>query len=80
MRAGRRELNFSTWNRYDTRQQAQKLQKSWRKIAADKMPPWLYTVPHLQARLSAKDRWLLHTSTASRALTLQTTRENVSAR
>jgi hypothetical protein len=80
VREGRRELNFSTWNRYDTKQQAKKLQESWRKIAANKMPPWLYTVPHPQARLSAEDRRLLRAWTAPWALALHTTPESVSGR
>ena len=59
VRNGRQKLNFSTWNRYSTKQQVKKLRESWREVAQQQMPPWLYTTPHPQARLSAADRLLL---------------------
>jgi hypothetical protein len=61
VRAGRKKLNFSTWNRYSTKQQVKKLQESWKEITKEQMPPWLYMAPHPQARLSDDDRRLLHT-------------------
>jgi hypothetical protein len=57
--AGREELNFSTWNRYSTKDQVKKLKESWEEVAEGEMPPWFYTAPHRDARLSAQDRALL---------------------
>jgi hypothetical protein len=59
VRAGRAELNFSTWDRYSTQQQVRKLKESWEEIAEGEMPPWFYLPVHRDARLSAEDRALL---------------------
>jgi Haem-binding domain len=59
VREGRAELNFPTWNQYSTQQQVKKLQESWKEIAESDMPPWLYLLVHLDARLSTADRSLL---------------------
>jgi hypothetical protein len=56
---GRAELNFSTWNRYNTQQQVKKLKESWEEIAEGEMPPWFYLTLHRDIRLSAADRTLL---------------------
>jgi hypothetical protein len=56
---GRDELNFSTWNRYTSKQQSKKLKESWEEVAEGEMPPWIYLPPHPQARLSADDRTVL---------------------
>jgi hypothetical protein len=56
---GRKELNFSSWNRYSTKEQVKKLTESWEAVAEGDMPPWFYTAPHRDARLSAQDRALL---------------------
>jgi hypothetical protein len=63
---GRRELNFSTWDRYTTKEQVKKLKESWETIAENEMPPWFYLPVHRDARLSAEDRavmrkWALNT-------------------
>jgi Haem-binding domain len=59
VRAGRAELNFSTWNQYSPQQQVKKLQESWKEIAEGDMPPWLYLPVHRDARLSAADRSIM---------------------
>lgn len=59
VREGRAELNFSTWNQYDTRRQVKKLEESWEEVAEGEMPPWFYLPVHRNARLSAEDRALL---------------------
>jgi hypothetical protein len=51
VREGRTELNFSTWNRFSTKEQVKKLQESWKEVAEGAMPPWFYTASHHQARL-----------------------------
>src|SRR5512144_3173408 len=42
VREGREELNFSTWDRYATKQQVKKLKESWEEIAEGEMPPYYY--------------------------------------
>lgn len=56
---GRKELNFSTWNRYAPPQQAKKLKECWEEIAAGQMPLWIYLPLHRDAMLSDADRELL---------------------
>lgn len=67
VRTGRDELNFSTWDRYSTKQQIKKLRESWEEVADGEMPPWYYLPVHRDAVLSAQDRavlrdWALGTS------------------
>ena len=48
---GRRELNFSEWDR------RQKDADEWAKaVRKGEMPPWFYTVPRPHTRLTAADR------------------------
>jgi hypothetical protein len=58
---GRKELNFSTWTQYTTKQQVKKLKESWEEVAEGEMPPWFYLPVHRDAVLSAEDRMLLRT-------------------
>jgi hypothetical protein len=58
---GRDELNFSTWNRYNTKQQVEKLKKTLEEIEEDEMPPWFYMVVHRDIQLSALERAALQT-------------------
>ncbi len=55
VRVGREELNFSSWNRYTTKQQTKNLKESWDQVAEREMPPWFYRPPHPDARLSQND-------------------------
>jgi len=59
VREGRADLNFSTWNRYSTKEQAKKLKESWEEVKEGKMPPWSYLAMHRMARLSPQDHELL---------------------
>jgi hypothetical protein len=59
VRQGREELNFSTWDRYSTKQQIKKLKESWEEVAEGEMPPWFYLPAHRDAALSAEDRAIL---------------------
>jgi len=61
VREGRAELNFSTWNQYNTQRQGKKLQESWKEVSEGDMPPWYYLPVHRHARLSAEDRMALRT-------------------
>lgn len=56
---GRKELNYSTWDRYSAQEQVKKLKESWKEIQEGEMPPWWYNVAHNEARLSVQDRELL---------------------
>ncbi len=53
---GRKELNFSRWNRYSPKERAKKVKESWEEIEEGEMPPWFYLPLHPEARLSAEDR------------------------
>lgn len=53
---GRRELNFSQWQRRDERRQAKAIHEVWEKVSRGTMPPWYYTPLHPEARLSVEDR------------------------
>jgi hypothetical protein len=59
VREGREHLNFSTWNRYDAEERAEKLEEILEELAEGAMPPRVYTPLHPSARLSAADRALL---------------------
>jgi hypothetical protein len=59
VREGRAELNFSTWDQYNTQQQVKKLKESWVNVTEGAMPPWYYLPIHREARLSPDDRALL---------------------
>lgn len=48
---GREELNFSTLNRYSTKQRLKKLKESREEVEEAEMPPWLYVPLHPDARL-----------------------------
>lgn len=66
VRKGRDELNFSTWDRYTTKQQVKKLKESWEEVAEGEMPPWFYLPVHRDAALSVEDgailrKWALST-------------------
>jgi hypothetical protein len=53
---GREALNFSTWNRYATKQQVKKMKESWEETAEGEMPPWFYLAVHRDAELSTEER------------------------
>ena len=56
VREGREELNFSTWNRYTTQQQAKLLEESGEQVDEGEMPPWFYLPLHPDARLSQSNK------------------------
>lgn len=55
----RKHLNFSTWNRYEPKRQARKLNEVWEEVEEGEMPLWYYLPLHRDAVLSAEDRELL---------------------
>jgi hypothetical protein len=59
VREGRRELNFSTWNRYTAEQRANKMAEAGEEAATGEMPPWFYLPAHPKARLSQSDKDIL---------------------
>lgn len=52
-------MNFSTWDRYSTKEQVKKLKESWEEAAEGEMPPWFYLPVHRDAVLSAEDKVVL---------------------
>jgi len=59
VKEGREELNFSTWNRYSTKEQSKKIHESWEEVEEGEMPLWFYLPLHPEAALSDKDRAVL---------------------
>jgi len=59
--AGRDELNFSTWNRYGTKQRVEKLKETLEEIEEGEMPPWFYLAVHRDIQLSTRERAALQT-------------------
>lgn len=53
---GRAELNYSTWDRYSTKEQIKKLKESWEEVAEGEMPLWFYLPIHRDAVLSSEDK------------------------
>jgi hypothetical protein len=62
---GRVALNFSTWNRLNTKEQAKAMHESWEEVAEGKMPTWVYLALHPEARLSTTDQSVLRTWSVS---------------
>jgi heme-binding protein len=67
---GRKELNFSTWNRLTAEKRVKAMHECWKEVEEGEMPPWFYRLPHPEARLSAEDRshlraWSLSASNAA---------------
>lgn len=56
---GRRHLNFSTWNRYDTKKAMKKLDGIIEVINENEMPLWFYTPLHPGSKLSDSDKTAL---------------------
>lgn len=59
VKEGRRELNFSTWHRYDAGRRGKKLKEIVETLNDGEMPPWYYAMMHPQARLAEPDRQAL---------------------
>jgi hypothetical protein len=55
----RKHLNFSTWNQYNPKRQARKLNEVWEEVDEGEMPLWYYLAVHRDAVLSDADRALL---------------------
>jgi hypothetical protein len=49
---GRGKLNFSTWNRYSPKKQAQLVSEAMDEVREGGMPPWFYVIKHSEASIS----------------------------
>ena len=56
VKEGRREVNFSIWDRYDQGRRARKLKEIIKEVEEGGMPPWYYIPVHPDAKLSQSDR------------------------
>ena len=56
VKEGRRELNFSLWDRYEQRRKARKVKEIIKEVQDGDMPPWYYVPVHPEAKLSREDR------------------------
>lgn len=59
VREGRKELNFSTWNRLDAKERAEVREEVYEESSEGEMPLWFYLPLHPEARLSAADLTIL---------------------
>lgn len=59
VRAGREELNFSTWSEYDQRKMLSKLDNIATEVNEGNMPMPIYTLIHGSAKLDDKQRQLI---------------------
>ncbi|HRP64129.1 MAG TPA: heme-binding domain-containing protein [Phycisphaerales bacterium] len=59
VREGREELNFSHWDRYDPQKRAKIAEESYEEVAEGKMPMWIYTAIHRDARVTDEELALL---------------------
>ncbi len=55
----REHVNFSTWNRYDPEERAEKLEELSEEVEEGEMPLWYYLPLHPKARLSDGDKEIL---------------------
>ncbi len=55
----REELNFSTWDQYDAKKQAHKIEEIWHEVEEGEMPLTGYLYVHSDATLSDKDKAIL---------------------
>lgn len=56
VREGRRNLDFSEWERYSAGQKRDKLESICGVITTGRMPPQLYTFMHPEAKVTEKDK------------------------
>jgi len=56
---GRKEVNFSAWEKYDNRRKARKLQEIAKEVSKGDMPLFYYLPLHPEAKLTAAERDLI---------------------
>ncbi|MGE5217450.1 MAG: heme-binding domain-containing protein [Chloroflexota bacterium] len=59
VKEGRREVNFSTWEKYEARRKNRKLKEIAEQVEKGDMPPWYYLPFHPDAKLSAAEREMI---------------------
>lgn len=59
VKKGRKEVNFSTWDRYDERRRARKLKEIAKQVEKGEMPLFYYLPLHPDAKLSEPERELI---------------------
>jgi len=61
VREGRKELNFSEWDRYSATEQADLMGECVEEVAEGEMPMWIYLLTHRNAGVSASELQTLRT-------------------
>jgi hypothetical protein len=56
---GRKKLDFSNWDRYNSKDQNKHIHEIWENVSEGEMPPWYYRLVHREARLSSADQQVL---------------------
>jgi cytochrome c551/c552 len=59
VKKGRKEVNFSAWEKYDEKRRARKLKEIAKEVADGAMPLFYYLPLHPDAKLSPADRELI---------------------
>lgn len=59
VKEGRKEVNFSTWEKYDEKRKARKLKEIAKQVGGGDMPLFYYTPLHPDAKLSRAERELI---------------------
>jgi hypothetical protein len=54
------KLNFSAWDRLDSKRQIKMMKECWQEVSEKEMPPLIYLLAHPGARLSPAERELIH--------------------
>lgn len=58
---GRKELNFSEWNKYTDKKRTKKIKEIWKEVDEGHMPMPIYTFIHRDAILTYDDKELIRT-------------------
>jgi hypothetical protein len=56
---GRRELNFSVWNKFTSARRARKFKEIVEQVEGNKMPQWYYVILHPDAKLEPSEKEII---------------------
>lgn len=57
--AGRRHLNFSTWDRYDAGRRQRIVRHALKEVRDGEMPPWFYVIQHPEGKMTPEKQAVL---------------------
>lgn len=65
VREGRKELNFSEWNKYDAKKRNKKYKETYKEIKDGEMPMKIYLITHPSADLNENEKQIIKNWTDS---------------